>query len=479
MGSAAEAVAGSRELLDVVRRRVDSLESLWSTFRPGSEVSRANARPGERMPASPETVLLVSRAAALSDALDGWFDPCLLGPLVGAGYTHSRDDPAVPRVGPGGTCAGAGALAWGEDWISVPPNGFDPGGIGKGLAADLAVREALAAGATSVAVSLGGDLACAGNDGNDDWEVETVTERPGLPRALWRLGSGGLATSTPLRRTWTHEGRPAHHLLNPRTGHPAAHPPAAVTVLADDTHVAEAASTALSVSADSRYGDYRHSRGLSWDDVLTDLGALAVVLHGDGRVDVLGDPARRGALRIDDERTALSLIPSERAGRSPSGVEAAEGLVAVEQGSAAGAVEGGDRAEHHVVGRALHDPLDPAPEGGGGVREDRARGAAHPGAVAEPLAPDLLALTGEHPGQRLVGLAEQVDGEGAGGPDRPGDGGGAAQAHQQLGRVDRDRHDRGHREPALQAVGIRGRHDADLRGELAQPLDVRRHRALR
>ena len=40
--------------------------------------------------------------------------------------------------------------------------GLDPGGIGKGLAADLAVRELRAAGTGGVLVALGGDIACAG-----------------------------------------------------------------------------------------------------------------------------------------------------------------------------------------------------------------------------------------------------------------------------------------------------------------------------
>ena len=41
--------------------------------------------------------------------------------------------------------------------------GFDPGGIGKGLAADLAVAEALTEGAAGVCVNLGGDVRLEGS----------------------------------------------------------------------------------------------------------------------------------------------------------------------------------------------------------------------------------------------------------------------------------------------------------------------------
>jgi thiamine biosynthesis lipoprotein len=47
--------------------------------------------------------------------------------------------------------------------VTLPSDvGFDPGGIGKGLAADIVARELMDADAWGVMVSLGGDLAVKG-----------------------------------------------------------------------------------------------------------------------------------------------------------------------------------------------------------------------------------------------------------------------------------------------------------------------------
>jgi len=49
--------------------------------------------------------------------------------------------------------------------------GFDAGGIGKGLAADLVTTEAIAAGADGICVNLGGDLRVAGTGPDGAWTV--------------------------------------------------------------------------------------------------------------------------------------------------------------------------------------------------------------------------------------------------------------------------------------------------------------------
>ena len=71
--------------------------------------------------------------------------------------------------------------------------GFDSGGIGKGLAADLVAVEVMAAGADGVCVNLGGDLRVLGTSSDGSWTV--AVEHPssqepiahvGLESARWR-----------------------------------------------------------------------------------------------------------------------------------------------------------------------------------------------------------------------------------------------------------------------------------------------------
>jgi thiamine biosynthesis lipoprotein ApbE len=125
------------------------------------------------------------------------------------------------------------ALAGSPMVVSAETLGLDPGGIGKGYAADLVVSELRAAGAAGVCVNLGGDLRAEGRaPGGGSWVVGIEHPlRPG-PAATVTLAGGAVATSSRTRRTWGPDGDRRHHLIDPATGAPADTALAAVTVLA-------------------------------------------------------------------------------------------------------------------------------------------------------------------------------------------------------------------------------------------------------
>src|SRR2546428_658254 len=65
--------------------------------------------------------------------------------------------------------------------------GFDPGGIGKGLAADSVVDELRADGAAGVCVNIGGDVRVEGDSPSGEaWTV--AVEHPDRPGAIARVG---------------------------------------------------------------------------------------------------------------------------------------------------------------------------------------------------------------------------------------------------------------------------------------------------
>lgn len=204
------------------RDRIEELESRWSRFRPDSEVSRLNQAGGRPVLVSADTATLVDRALAGRQATAGRFDPMLLGPLADAGYDRPFEtlagDPPISALAPG--------------------VGFDPGGIGKGLAADLVVEELLADGAEGACMNLGGDLRA---EGGGPWVVDVADPfHPGRPPILaLALDAGGVATSSRLRRTWWKDGLALHHLIDPATGRPADTGVAAVTVLTGEAWRAE------------------------------------------------------------------------------------------------------------------------------------------------------------------------------------------------------------------------------------------------
>lgn len=267
-------------LADDAVDRINELEARWSRFLAGSEISVLN-RDGWAA-VSPETFALIDRAIAAWRETGGRFDPLQLRQLQQLGYdrpfdhlggsprtgglgnptapdrpTHEEraDDVGAPVDSLPTGCAGIvldpysrtvvlpGASA--NDTIG-PTATFDPGGIGKGFAADLVVEGLLAAGAAGALVNLGGDLRVEGvPPAGRGWVIEVGEDAwSNEPLAVLELERGGVATSTPLRRRWA-DG--AHHLLDPATGCPAEYGPIVATTIAGEGWWAEASATALAV----------------------------------------------------------------------------------------------------------------------------------------------------------------------------------------------------------------------------------------
>jgi len=116
---------------------------------------------------------------------------------------------------------------------------LDLGGIAKGMAVDAAIDTLRAAGVRTAAVNAGGDLAVIGPPPDrESWPIaiDGAGERSVL------LRQGALATSSVLRRRWRVGGKERHHLLDPRTGMPAAGRIASASVAAATCRAAEVAA---------------------------------------------------------------------------------------------------------------------------------------------------------------------------------------------------------------------------------------------
>jgi len=235
-------VGGPADLLDQAERRIEQLERRWSRFLPDSEVSQLNRWAGLPVAVSPDTVSLVEHALVGWRISGGAFDPTVLGAMIRAGYDRSFERlraGAPARFSPLGP--GADAIAVQAETVTLPPGtGFDPGGIGKGLAADIVCAELLAAGAEGICVNLGGDLRVAGTGPTGDaWTV--AVEHPLTPRAVVQLGlrGGAVATSTTQRRCWQVDGDHRHHVIDPQTGRPSDTDLVAATVVTGQAWMAE------------------------------------------------------------------------------------------------------------------------------------------------------------------------------------------------------------------------------------------------
>jgi FAD:protein FMN transferase len=253
MGTTVEVtvVGGAPSLLTIARGRIRDLEGRWSRFVPQSEISRLNAAPGVPLRVSPETVTLLSVARDASGMTDGRFDPLLLDAVEAIGYrdTFAEVDRPVARPAPIRRHAGAAALTIDPDGRTVTlPAGarFDPGGIGKGLAADLVAEELCSFGARGVCVNVGGDLRVTGAPPGtgDAWLVAVRDQPDDEPVAHVAISDGGVATTSRSRRRWTTaDGIERHHVIDPDTGRSARTPVVAATAIAADAWRAEVLST--------------------------------------------------------------------------------------------------------------------------------------------------------------------------------------------------------------------------------------------
>ena len=158
--------------------------------------------------------------------------------------------------------------------VRAPGVRFDPGGVAKGMAADLAAAS-LPAG-VRYAISCGGDLAVGGER---PWDVAVRSARNESEVHRLRVRTGGVATSGIGARIWRREdGRYAHHVLDPATGRPAWTGLVAVTAVAGSALEAEVLAKAALLSGPLAARRLLRHRG-------------GVLQHDDGRIEIVPAPA--------------------------------------------------------------------------------------------------------------------------------------------------------------------------------------------
>lgn len=241
-------VDGTESVLDRAHARIDDLEQRWSRFQPESELCQLNRQAGGDRPVALSAItfeLVVDAIGAWRDT-EGLFDPTILPALVASGYDRSFDQGHGPTREPPDRVSTCDDIVVDEATRSVwLPAGcaLDLGGIGKGRAADLVTDEIGDDDAAGACVNLGGDLRVAGvaPDQEPGWAV--AVEQPEDPDAVVvvvGLRDGALATSSTTRRRWHgDDGAVKHHLIDPRTGEPAASDVQSVSVIAGSAMTAE------------------------------------------------------------------------------------------------------------------------------------------------------------------------------------------------------------------------------------------------
>jgi thiamine biosynthesis lipoprotein len=221
---------------------------------------RGRIGPVRISPLLAEALAVALRAARLTG---GDVDPTVGGALSAAGY--DRDFALVRRDGPPVRLTVRSVPGWQEieldetaGLVSLPRGTqLDLGATAKAWAADRAAARIAAELGCGVLVNLGGDIAVAGAAPPGGWRirVQDVTGRPedppAGPSAVIAIHSGGLATSSTAARRWRRGGDVLHHILDPRSGLPAAPVWRTASVAAATCADANAASTAAIIRGEA------------------------------------------------------------------------------------------------------------------------------------------------------------------------------------------------------------------------------------
>lgn len=230
--------AAGRRLLRA-RRWLEAYERRFSRFLPSSEVSRLNASAGQPFRVSPRLSEFLNLNLSLRHSSGGVFDPFMLQQLEAAGYDRTWTPGATWEITKGRPHA-AGEIRFDplKLTVTLPAGcGFDPGGLGKGWAADQVARIL----GPNCMVDCGGDIALRGEpEPGRPWFIGIQDPwRPAQDLTVVALQDAGIATSSVLRRTWQTASGSAHHLIDASTGRPSQTDLAAVTIIAPSATLAD------------------------------------------------------------------------------------------------------------------------------------------------------------------------------------------------------------------------------------------------
>jgi len=269
---------------DAALAEIEAVDAACSRFRDDSDLCAVNRAGGQPVVVSPvlvEALLVALRAAVVTG---GDVDPTVGRAIRTLGY--DRDFGRLPLDG-APVLRVAVAQRWSE--IEVDPSArtvrvpagveLDLGATAKALAADRAAAAAAATAGCGVLVSLGGDIAVAGDPPEGGWPVlvgdrhDIALDHPGPTVAIRH---GGLATSGTAARRWRRGGQELHHIVDPRTGRPADEVWRTVSVAAASCVDANIASTAAVI---------RGEAAVEW---LDELGLSARLVAPDGSETLVG-----------------------------------------------------------------------------------------------------------------------------------------------------------------------------------------------
>ncbi|WP_419095702.1 FAD:protein FMN transferase [Curvibacter soli] len=286
----------------IVEAALAAVVRQMSHWEPASDLSRYNRAPaGSWHLLAPGFFTVLDAALRWARASGGALDPTV-APLValwGFGPHARTGGPRVPdarAIAAARAQVGHARLALRPaDRAALQPGGaqLDFSGIAKGYAVDLAALALRDAGWSDCLVEVGGELRASGQrpDGLP-WRVAVAAMPHNAAGAAPPLALRGqaIATSGDHWHAFEHAGERYAHTIDPRTGAPARHALAAVTVVHAECMHADALATVLTVLGPQEGAAFAEAYGVAalfcvrgpQGPVLTATTAFAALQPGNG-----------------------------------------------------------------------------------------------------------------------------------------------------------------------------------------------------
>lgn len=267
---------GALRAIGYAFEEIQRIESLMTTWREDSEVSRINAQAGVAPVAvSDETLEVIEKSLWASKWSGGAFDITFYA-LRGLWKFDEDLEPKLPDMKE--VRRRLALVDWrkvvvdrGKKTVFLKEKGMalNLGGIAKGYAVDRAVAILRRAGFGDAIVQAGGDLMCAGSKDGRPWTAGIRDPRGDRADVLatLQLVDHAFSTAGDYERFFFLGGKRYHHILDPKTGTPATKS-RSVTIYAKDAFTADAIDDAVFILG--------WKKALPMVEKLEDVGAVVV-----------------------------------------------------------------------------------------------------------------------------------------------------------------------------------------------------------
>lgn len=234
-------------------KRIAALEAVMSDYRPDSELMRLCARAGgDRVPVSLDLYKVLWRAQTISRESDGAFD-VTVGPLVQLwrAARKAKKLPPAEEIKTARELVGWKKMRLGNRVVKLDTPGMrlDLGGIGKGYAADEALKVLRASGISSALIEMGGEIVLGdAPPATRGWTIEV----PNAGDKELLLQNAAISTSGDTEQYVEINGVRYSHVVDPATGMGLTQRVQA-TVIARDGLTSDPLSTTLTILPAARH----------------------------------------------------------------------------------------------------------------------------------------------------------------------------------------------------------------------------------